>query len=168
MQQAVFFKLCVLLELPASNFRKYSPSRLEATRKDDWWCASFFSSKPFWQIRQKPFYGKLFSYEVAENYRPCYITNIVLQICHFEVHCSINVRTVNLTILLHKLAWFTAVCERERGHIFYAPDTNICRFSTSCGMWKSFLCYTHSLYPMRFLLIIGVLSVKGIEKYPIL
>ena len=103
-QQAVFFKLCVLLELPASNFRKYSLSRLEATRKDDWWCASFFSSKPFWQIRQKPFYGKLFSYEVAENYRPCYITNIVLQICHFEVHCSINVRTVNLTILLHKLA----------------------------------------------------------------
>ena len=23
------------------------------------------SPKPFWQIRQEPFYGKLFSYEVA-------------------------------------------------------------------------------------------------------
>ena len=78
MQQAVFFKLCVLLELPASNFRKYSLSRLEATRKDDWWCASFFSSKPFWQIRQKPFYGKLFSYEVASSYQDTYTYDLIV------------------------------------------------------------------------------------------
>ena len=36
------------------------------------------ASKPFWQIRQEPFYGKLFSYEVASSYQDTYTYDLIV------------------------------------------------------------------------------------------